>query len=194
MRTIELATSSVVSAIQTTGFFAPIVFILFHLIRQFLFIPVAVVCIVGGVLFGGELGSIYSLIGLTGSSILFYSMTKLLPSFYERLVNMKEKYIGAYTNISFGQIIILRLIPFMNFSLICFCILEKAKSFKRYVKLSLVTHIPSCICFTFLGAFLQKLSPLFLGSLMIILFILVYVLREKQAFIKWDDFFVKQKG
>ncbi len=194
VRTIDLATPSVVNAIETTGFFAPIVFILFHLIRQFLLIPVAVVCVVGGILFGGVFGTIYSIVGLTGSSILFYFLPKLFPSFYQKLVKMKEKYIGMYTTFSIGQIIVLRLIPFMNFSLICLCILEKTKSFRRYVKISFLTHIPSCICFTFLGVSLQSLSPVILGGIVIILFVLVYLLREKKAFIKWEEFFVKEKG
>ncbi|KKI91788.1 alkaline phosphatase [Bacillus sp. SA1-12] len=182
------------TAIETTGYFAPLVFILFHLIRQFLLIPVVVVCISGGLLFGAELGSLYSVIGLTGSSIIFYFMARLFPTLMNRFVKMKQKWFGEYTNLSIGQIMILRMIPFVNFSLISLCIIERAKNFQRYTKLSLVTHIPSVFCFTFLGALIQTLSPVVLLIIFIVLAFLVYFLREKKVLIKWNDFFVKQKA
>ncbi|PMC37087.1 alkaline phosphatase [Bacillus sp. UMB0899] len=192
--TIQLATSTVLSVIQTTGFFAPIAFILFHMIRQFLFIPVAVVCVAGGILFGAQLGSVYSVIGLTGSSIIFYFVTKLFPKLLNRFMRMKEKWLGTYTNFSVIQIIILRMIPFVNFSLISLCILDKTKTFTRYAKLSFLTHIPSTILFTFLGASIQALPPVILVGIVIVLFILIYYFREKQVFIKWNDFFIREKA
>lgn len=188
--TIELATSSVLTAIQTTGFFAPLVFILFHLIRQFFLIPTAVICVAGGVLFGAELGSMYSVIGLTGASITFFLFSKVFPTLIQRFVKMKVKWLGTYTNLSVSQIIILRMIPFINFSLISLCILEKAKTFGRYAKLSFLTHIPSAICFTFLGASIQALSPAYIIAILFVLVFLVYFFREKQVMIKWNDFFV----
>ncbi len=191
---IQLATSTVLSVIQTTGFFAPIAFILFHLLRQFLFIPVAVVCIAGGILFGAQLGSVYSVIGLTGSSIVFYFVTKLFPKLMNRFIKMKERWLGTYTNFSIIQIVILRMIPFVNFSLISLCILDKAKTFGRYTKLSFFTHIPSTILFTFLGASIQALPPVLLAGIVVVLFILIYYFREKQVFIKWNDFFVREKA
>jgi uncharacterized membrane protein YdjX (TVP38/TMEM64 family) len=191
--TIEIATSSVLTAIETTGFFAPFVFILFHIIRQFLLIPVAVVCVAGGVLFGAEFGTIYSVIGLTGASMIFYLFSKVFPSLIQRFVKMKEKWLGTYTNLSIGQIVILRMIPFVNFSLISLCILGKAKSFRNYTKLSFLTHIPSSLCFTFLGASIQTLATSYLVVLVLVLLFLVYFLREKQALIQWHDFFTREK-
>lgn len=191
---IELATSTVLTAIQTTGLFAPLFFILFHILRQFLFIPVAVVCVAGGILFGTELGSLYSVIGLTCASITFYLFSRIFPNLIHRFVKMKEKWIGAYTYFSTGQIMILRLIPLVNFSLISLCILEKTKGFMRYVRLSFITHIPSSLCFTFLGASIQNLSPILIASILLTLLFLIYFLREKQVFIKWEDFFLKEKG
>lgn len=191
---IQLATSTVLTAIQTTGFFAPLVFILFHIIRQFLLIPVAVVCVAGGILFGTLLGSVYSVIGLTCASITFYFFSKLFPALIKRFVQMKDRWLGNYTNLSVIQIIILRMIPFVNFSLISLCILERAKTFRRYTKLSFLTHIPSTLCFTLLGASIQKLSPIVILGILILLITLIYFFREKQAFIKWNEFFVKEKA
>jgi uncharacterized membrane protein YdjX (TVP38/TMEM64 family) len=188
--TIEIVAASVLTAIKTTGFFAPFAFILFHVLRQFLLIPVAVVCVAGGILFGGELGSLYSVIGLTCASMTFYLITKMFPALLQRFVKMKVRWLGAYVQLSVGQIIILRMIPFINFSLISLLILEKVKTFRGYAKLSLLTHIPSALCFTFLGTFIQTLSPVLIIVLLSVLVFLVYFFREKQVMIKWYDFFV----
>jgi uncharacterized membrane protein YdjX (TVP38/TMEM64 family) len=117
----------------------------------------------------------------------------VFPTLIQRFVKMKEKWLGSYTNLSIGQIVILRMIPFVNFSLISLCILEKAKSFRNYTKLSFLTHIPSSLCFTFLGASIQTLATSYLVVLVLVLLFLVYFLREKQALIQWHDFFTREK-
>ncbi|MDE5052299.1 hypothetical protein NDK25_07960 [Niallia taxi] len=49
--------------VEIGGVLAPIAMILFHTLRQVLFIPPVLVCIAGGVLFGVTFGTIYSVIG-----------------------------------------------------------------------------------------------------------------------------------
>ena len=48
--------------VEVGGIWAPIVFIFFHIFRQFLFIPVSLVCMAGGILFGSVFGTIFSLL------------------------------------------------------------------------------------------------------------------------------------
>src|SRR6476620_11095210 len=74
-----------VSIIQSGTIFAPVIFILFHVARQVLFIPVAVVCMTGGLLFGPLSGTIYSIIGLTLSSLVFYGVSRKVPKLTARL-------------------------------------------------------------------------------------------------------------
>jgi uncharacterized membrane protein YdjX (TVP38/TMEM64 family) len=56
-----------------------------------------------------------------------------------------------------------------------------------------LTHIPSALCFTFLGAAIQSLSPIILAVILVMLVVLVYFFREKQVLIKWNDFFAREK-
>ena len=58
-------------SIDSNQMIAPVLFIAFHIIRPFLFIPVAFICITGGLLFGMTYGVVYSLIGVTLSIWLF---------------------------------------------------------------------------------------------------------------------------
>jgi uncharacterized membrane protein YdjX (TVP38/TMEM64 family) len=81
----------VMSYVQSGSVFAPLIFITFHLLRQFLFIPVIVVCMSGGVLFGAAFGTIYSVIGLTLSSMAFYFVIGKFPKTKDRLLRLKNK-------------------------------------------------------------------------------------------------------
>jgi uncharacterized membrane protein YdjX (TVP38/TMEM64 family) len=191
VRIIDLATAAVVSTVQSTGFLAPLFFIFMHILRQFLFIPVIVICIIGGVLFGTHFGTFYSIIGLTVASLSFYIISKQFPSFLQRFSGLKKKWLGKYTKLSVGQITVLRMIPFVNFSVLSLCILDRSASFKEYAKLSFWTHIPAAFCFTSFGAYFGKLSLITTIVLIGILIIFVYLLRERRVIIKWNDFFIK---
>jgi len=94
--------------VEVGGILAPIIFILFHTLRQFLFIPPILVCIAGGVLFGVTLGTIYSVIGLTINCLLFYAVIHRLPKTHRKLSTLKKRWFGEYRNLTLGQITVLR--------------------------------------------------------------------------------------
>ena len=102
---------------EASGYIAPVLFILFHILRQFLFIPVALVCMAGGVLFGSLFGTLYSLIGLTLLSVTFFFAIKSLPFYQKRFLRLKEKWFGRNATLTTGQIAVLRLIPFVHYQL-----------------------------------------------------------------------------
>src|SRR3954447_22623870 len=135
------------------GILAPISFILFHVLRQFLFIPVTLVCVAGGILFGSLLGTFYSLIGLMLSSFCFYLLIGRLPKTHERLSKLKNKWFGEYRNVTVAQSAILRLIPFIHFHLLNFCLIEKNREFKPYLKNSLLSNLPLAIAYSVFGEF-----------------------------------------
>ncbi|WP_019154793.1 TVP38/TMEM64 family protein [Robertmurraya massiliosenegalensis] len=174
---------------QTSGFLAPIAFILFHFLRQFLFIPVAVICIAGGVLFGTVAGTFYSCIGLLLSSFLFYVLIQRMPKTHEKLSGIKKKWFGEYRNLTTGQVAILRLIPFIHYHLLSFCLLERYRSFKDYMKASFLTNLPLAFFYTVFGEFISRFTPTMILVILFSLSILVYILREKMTVIKWRDFF-----
>ena len=120
--------------VEVGGVLAPIIFIFFHIFRQFLFIPVSLVCMAGGMLFGSVFGTIFSLLGLLLSSICFYFVIRKLPKTSEKLSKLRRKWFGEYRNITVAQSAILRLIPFIHFHLLNFCLLEKNRSFNAYRK------------------------------------------------------------
>ncbi|MEG9297088.1 VTT domain-containing protein [Mangrovibacillus sp. Mu-81] len=174
---------------EASGYIAPVLFILFHVLRQFLFIPVALVCMAGGILFGSLLGTVYSLIGLTLLSIIFYFAIKSFTSFYERLLRLKEKWFGKSADLTTGQIAVLRMIPFIHYQLLNLCLMQKNPQFKPYVRATIISNIPLAFFYTVFGQYIKQFSPPILIMILLALVVLFYLLREKVRVIGWNEFF-----
>ncbi|MCC3356478.1 TVP38/TMEM64 family protein [Bacillus sp. REN16] len=175
--------------IESTGLLAPIIFIGLHLIRPFFFIPVPVICIIGGILFGSVFGTIYSILGLTMLSIIFYFLYRQVPRLSKKVNALKQKWLGDKVNFTIGQIAILRLIPFINFHLLSLCIMDVTRNFRGYTKASFLTNIPVALLFTVFGQFIREFSTTVILAILLALTLLFYLLREKQVIIKWHEFF-----
>ncbi|MBH9967015.1 TVP38/TMEM64 family protein [Rossellomorea oryzaecorticis] len=174
---------------EASGYIAPVLFILFHVLRQFLFIPVALVCMAGGILFGSILGTIYSLIGLTLLSIIFYFAIKSFTSFYERLLRLKEKWFGKSADLTTGQIAVLRLIPFIHYQLLNLCLMQKNPQFKPFVRATIISNIPLAFFYTVFGQYIKQFSPPIMVMIIMALAVLFYLLREKVRVMSWNEFF-----
>lgn len=180
--------------IGSTGLLAPVIFIGIHLIRPFFFIPVPVICIVGGILFGSVFGTIYSILGLTMLSILFYFLYRQVPRLSKKINTLKQKWLGNKVNFTIGQIAILRLIPFINFHLLSLCIIDVTRNFREYAKGSFYTNIPVALLYTVFGQFIREFSTTVIIAILLALTLLFYLLREKQIIIKWHEFFNPKTG
>src|SRR5690606_29757660 len=176
------------------GLLAPIIFIALHLIRPVLFIPVPVICIVGGILFGSVFGTIYSLLGLTTLSIVFYFLYRQVPKLAKKINTLKLKWLGDKVNFTIGQIAILRLIPFINFHLLSLCLMDVSRNFREYAKGSFYSNIPVALLYTVFGQFIREFSTTVILTILLALTLLFYLLREKQVIIKWHEFFKPSKS
>lgn len=186
---VDQVSAIFVDVLQTSGIFAPLAFIFLHLMRQFIFVPVSLICILGGVFFGTVFGTVYSLVGLTLASVSFYVLFSQMPGFFQKISRLKKKWLGKGNRFSVGQMAILRLIPIVQFHLISLCLIEVTSSFKEYTKASLLANIPLAFVYTFFGQWLGRLSVQWMVLILSGLIILFYLLRKKQWVIKWDEFF-----
>ncbi|HLS10357.1 TVP38/TMEM64 family protein [Lentibacillus sp.] len=186
---MELAGNYIMVFIETGGLFAPILFISFHLLRPLFFLPVVFICISGGVLFGTVAGTLYSVIGITLSSIIFYAVIRWMPKTFTKLVHLKQKLMGRHSEFTPSQIALLRLVPFIHFHLLSLCLIEISSNFKDYTKSSILTNIPLAVVYTSIGKWLSSLSPIHILMLLLVLLPFIYILRRKEIIIKWHDFF-----
>src|SRR5690554_2732949 len=120
---MEIFNEAVPQIIEDAGWLAPVLFIIVHLIRPFLFLPVMVICIAGGYLFGFIQGTIYSIIGLSLMSFFFYKLVNIFPLFRERIMKLKKK-IFRDRELTLGQVMILRMLPFVHFHLLSLYLME----------------------------------------------------------------------
>ncbi|GEL76823.1 TVP38/TMEM64 family protein [Tenuibacillus multivorans] len=176
-------------SLQTTSYAAPMLFIIFHIIRPFLFVPVAFICITGGLIFGLTFGAIYSLIGVTLSSLIFYFFIKLMPKLFARFHRLREKMFGKHSRLSLPQVMLLRITPFIHFHLVSICIIEMTRNFKDYAKLSVLSNVPLAVFYTSFGQWFQSLRWEYILILLGFILIMFYLLRKKEIVMKWEDFF-----
>jgi uncharacterized membrane protein YdjX (TVP38/TMEM64 family) len=175
--------------VEASGILAPLAFILFHIVRQFIFIPVVLVCIVGGILFGSVFGTIYSLIGLTLLSAGSFFILKMVPSLNKKLLNLKQKWFGDGAVLTVGQIAVLRLVPFVHYQLLNVCLMERKPKLGDYLRSSFAANLPLAFFYTVFGEFISEFTPGMILLILLGLFILFYTLREKVKIIKWREFF-----
>lgn len=175
--------------IESGGVFSPLLFIFFHLLRPILFIPVVLFCIAGGLLFGVVAGFIYSLIGITLSSIFFYILVRRTPKIFHRIISLKNTVFGERIITTKAQITLLRLVPFIHFNLLSICLIELTVNGKDYVKSSFYTSIPFTLVYTSVGQWLMNVTPIYSFFFFACLLPLLYIFRKKEITIKWNDFF-----
>lgn len=171
---------------------APIFFIFLHVIRPVTFLPVLVICVTGGMIFGPFAGTIYSIVGLTFSSMIFYLFIRRIPLLEKKLCKAGKAFFGKHYTINSAQIMILRLLPFIHFHLLSFFIYENSESFRSYLRTSMFSIIPATVFYTSLGKALQALSMLSIVFITLIIVVLAFAVRKKQIHIKWEQFFSSQ--
>ncbi|MFD2639897.1 TVP38/TMEM64 family protein [Piscibacillus salipiscarius] len=174
---------------ESAPYVAPMLFIFFHIVRPFLFIPVAFICITGGLLFGLTYGALYSLIGVTLSSIIFYFFIKLMPKLFDRFHRLREKMFGRHHQLSLPQVLLLRVTPFIHFHLVSIILIEMTRNFKEYAKLSILSNVPLAVMYTSFGQWFQSLHLQHIFILMAMILLVFYLLRKKEIVLKWEDFF-----
>jgi len=112
-----------------------------------------------------------------------------MPRTHEKLSLLRKRWFGKYRNLTVGQVAVLRLIPFIHYHLLNFCLMERNKSFDQYLKNSWITNLPLAVFYTVFGEFISRFTPSMIILILLSLSVLVFVLREKVTVIKWKEFF-----
>lgn len=188
MHMLHMFSGVLFNVLQTSGIFAPLAFVLLHVLRQYFFVPVSMICMIGGMFFGVLYGTAYSLIGLTLASVCFYFLYKRTPELYSKAQKWKEKCFKKRP-LSSGQITILRLIPFVHFHMISLCLAETTSNFKEFTRKSFYTNIPLAVIYTVFGQWIGRLSVEWIIIILAGLLVLFYLFRKRQWTVKWEEFF-----
>ncbi|GGM24557.1 hypothetical protein GCM10011351_07920 [Paraliobacillus quinghaiensis] len=164
--------------INGAGWLAPVLFVLLHVLRPLFFLPVIVVCIAGGVLFGLVEGAILSLIGLSLMSLISYKLVNRFPKFRRNVTRLKEK---VFPNriLTVGQVMVLRVMPFVHFHLLSLYLMEMTKSFKDYMYYSVLGLISPAILYTAFGEAITEL-PWYVTITLVIFLVGLYKYLDRR--------------
>lgn len=162
---------------DNVGWLAPFLFILLHLLRPLLFLPVIAVCIAGGYLFGFLEGTFLSFIGLTLMSWISYLLVNKFPKFRGKMSRLKEKIFPDRT-LSVAQVMILRIMPFVHFHLLSLYLIEMTKSRKEYMAISALGLIAPAILYTAFGQAISEF-PWYTTVSMFLLLAAIFSFIEK---------------
>lgn len=163
--------------VDNVGWLAPFLFILLHLLRPLLFLPVIAVCIAGGYLFGFMEGAILSFIGLTLMSWVSYLLVNKFPKFREKMSRLKDKIFPDRT-LSVAQVMILRIMPFVHFHLLSLYLMEMTKSRKEYMAISALGLIAPAVLYTAFGQAISEF-PWYTTLSMFLLLAAIFSFIEK---------------
>lgn len=163
--------------IENAGWLAPVFFLLLHLLRPFLFLPVIAVCVFGGVAFGFLQGAVLSYIGLMLMSAIIYWMLNRMPEFHAKMTKMKNRIFSDRT-LSVGQVMLLRIMPFVHFQLLCFYLMDMTKSFKEYMYYSAIGLTLPAIVYTAFGESITEL-PWYMTLAFLFVLIAIFLVIDR---------------
>lgn len=89
--------SKIQEVISGFGIWAPLIYIILHAIALVTFFPITILIIIGSLLFGGVLGSVYSVIGATLGAIMAFYIARLLgKGFVDSITENKFKRVDKF--------------------------------------------------------------------------------------------------
>lgn len=163
--------------INNMGWFAPPIFVLLHILRPLFFLPVIVVCIAGGVLFGFWQGALFNFFGLGSMNLVFYFIIRKMPKFEAKMNQLKNKMLPDRT-LTVGQVMILRIMPFIHFHLLSFYLMKMTKNLKEYMYYALLGVLLPSIIYTAFGDVITEF-PWYMTLLMFVVLVFLYTLLNK---------------
>jgi uncharacterized membrane protein YdjX (TVP38/TMEM64 family) len=172
--------------IMPFGWGAPVVFIILLTVRPVVLIPTTIFSIAAGLAFGPYIGLLITLAGALGGASVAYGASSLLgvrlwKKSSPKLTVIRDK----MAENGFFYILMLRLVPFLNFDLVSYLAGAAKVRFLPYIAATAIGIIPGTIGFVFFGSGLsgEDRGHLYVAVCMfIILSLLVFFTRKKLKF------------
>jgi uncharacterized membrane protein YdjX (TVP38/TMEM64 family) len=169
------------------GMVAPIIYILINVIRPFTLFPISVLSLAGGLAFGVVWGTVYTVFSATIGAILSFYIAKHLgtrwlkqktdsPSRIEKWQNqLKEK--------GFVYILLLRIIPVLNFDVVSYVAGISRLNLRSYILATMLGVLPGTLAYNLLGdSFIKGNGTIIAVAIGLALFVacIPFLLKNKQ--------------
>lgn len=175
------------SFIVSFGVFSVLVYIIIHIFRPFVFLPVTPFSIAGGFLFGTVYGLSYTIIGLTISAIITFTISRYLFRDYVKQ-KIKGRFLAWDNSLEkkgIFYIIILRMIPVLPFDAVGYLSGASSIKFRDYIIGTMIGDLPGTFALTLLGSSLLDIgSTTFYISIGMVLILIILPEAYKRFFSK----------
>lgn len=145
--------SAIQNLIENAGSAAPLLFMLIYIAGTVLFLPGAVLTLLGGALFGPVLGTFYNLTAATIGAMLSFLVARYLASDWvaQKTGGRLKQLITGVENEGWRFVAFTRLVPLFPFNLLNYALgLTKIK-FSHYSLATYIFMLPGAIAYTYLG-------------------------------------------
>lgn len=151
--------------IEKGGIWGPLVFVAFYTISSFVPVPASVLSALSGIFWGPYLGTFFTVIGASLSTVLpFLVARKLGRASFERMINQSKFMTVCDNQISKNglfSVLIVRLIPIFPWEMSNFALGLCGIRFRDYFLASIIGTIPGSYVYNVLGASFGKQLSVF---------------------------------
>ncbi|MDR7072634.1 TVP38/TMEM64 family protein [Fictibacillus barbaricus] len=140
--------------IMQWGLLAPVLFIVLYTLRPFVLFPSSIFAITSGLSFGFYWGCLYTYLGSLGGGLITYFAINRLGRFKKSKQWKNERYEKIRSNIEkegFRYVLLLRLLPVLNYDLVSYLTSITNIKFKDYAAATAIGIIPGTLAYTYLG-------------------------------------------
>jgi uncharacterized membrane protein YdjX (TVP38/TMEM64 family) len=179
----EVRPSDIRDLVISFGWWAPVVFIALLTFRPLVLFPTSIFSIAAGLAFGPYNGFVYIFIGAIGGASVAYVISSFLGMKFWRKPSPKMSSVREkMSENSFFYILILRLLPFLNFDLVSYLAGAGKVRYLPYIVATAVGIIPGTIGFVFFGSGLsgEDRMHLYVAVAMFIIFSLLLFFTRKR--------------
>ncbi|MBY6035601.1 TVP38/TMEM64 family protein [Fictibacillus nanhaiensis] len=162
--------------IMQWGWLAPFLFVLLYTVRPFVLFPSSIFAITSGLSFGFYWGCLYTYLGSLGGGLVTYYTINSLGRFKKSKQWKNKRYEKIRSNIEregFRYVLLLRLLPVLNYDLVSYLTSMTKIQFKDYAIATAIGIIPGTIAYTYLGTSMTSESKEVVWIGTTLLFILV---------------------
>jgi len=171
--------------VEDFGIWAPIIFMGIFAVRPFTLIPLSIIALSSGLIFGPYMGTLYNMIGTVIGAATSFAAIRIFTDgahIEDRNLDTIKEFKNDLEENGFKSVLMLRLIPVLNFDLITFFCAKMKVIWWKFLLATLVGTIPGSFMFGYFGSSLLKLKPMnliILAGIIVVLASLGYLTKRK---------------
>jgi uncharacterized membrane protein YdjX (TVP38/TMEM64 family) len=138
------------------GMVAPIIYSILNVVRPFTLFPISILSLAGGLAFGAVWGTVYTVFSATlGAIISFYIAKHLGSRWLKKTTDSSpsriEKWQKQLKEKGFFYILLLRIIPILNFDLVSYVAGISRLKLRSYIFATMLGVLPGTLAYNLLG-------------------------------------------